>query len=166
LHYNTETLALINAVHRYGGIVLLDCQQTDKTLDSARLVELLRRVDIFLPNADEAMKLTHAATVSEAIKRLGDLTPTVVVKLGAAGALARQGAKTIHIPAISVKAVDTTGAGDSFSAGFLYGYLNGESLETCLRCGNICGGLSTTAYGGATAAPTVEQLTDWLERYE
>ena len=60
--------------------------------------------------------------------------------------------------AIPIEVVDTIGAGDCFNAGFLYGHLKGAPLETCPRYDNICGRLSTTARGGATAAPTRDEL--------
>ncbi len=153
------------ATHGYGGLVYMDCQHTDETLDTPGLAEMLRGVDIFAPNATEALHLTGAATVEAAVARLAELTPLVVIKLGADGVMAQAGARVIHVPGISVEALETTGAGDCFNAGFLYGYLRGEPLETCLRCGNICGGLSTTARGGATAAPTAIEVEEWLRRY-
>jgi fructose-1-phosphate kinase PfkB-like protein len=53
-----------------------------------------------------------------------------------------------------------TGAGECFNAGFLYGHLRGLPLDASLRCGNICGGLSTTARGGV-AAPWAAQVEEW-----
>jgi sugar/nucleoside kinase (ribokinase family) len=61
--------------------------------------------------------------------------------------------------------VDTTGAGDCFNAGFLYGHLNGNPLEQSLRYGNICGGLSTTGYG-TEATPTLTEFQQELQRLE
>jgi len=58
---------------------------------------------------------------------------------------------------MKVEVVDTTEAGDSFNAGFLSAFMGGESVETCLEYGNICGGISTTKRGGANSVPTLEQ---------
>jgi sugar/nucleoside kinase (ribokinase family) len=71
----------------------------------------------------------------------------VVVKAGADGAYAYQKGQLLHMPALNLKPLDTTGAGDCFNAGFLRAWLDGYPLETCLRWGNIVGGLSTQGYG-------------------
>src|SRR5205085_6102624 len=114
-------------------------------------------------NASEALQLTGAATVEAALAQLAELTPLAIVKRGAQGAIAQAGQHMGRAPAIGVDVFDTTGAGDCFNAGFLYGHLRGLPLEDCLRCGNICGGLSTTARGGA-AAPSAAQVEEWLRR--
>jgi len=59
--------------------------------------------------------------------------------------------------------VDTTGAGDSFNAGYMYGYLTGENVETCLLYGNACGALSVGAYGGSTGTPDREGMEDFIK---
>ncbi len=158
-------IELAEAAHRHHCVVFMDCQHTAATLDTPGLAEMLRRLDIFAPNKSEALQITGEASVERAAARLAELAPLVVVKLGAAGALVQEGQKALHVPAIPVRAIETTGAGDCFNAGFLYGYLHGQSLETCLRCGNICGGMSTTARGGATAAPTAAEVQEWLLNY-
>ncbi|HIQ05514.1 MAG TPA: hypothetical protein EYH31_07425 [Anaerolineae bacterium] len=118
--------------------------------------------DIFLPNEIEALLLTHSRTLEEALPELTQLGPLVVVKRGAKGAIAVNEHGIVEMPAISVQPVDTTGAGDCFNAGFLYGWLQRWPLSQCLRAGNICGGLSTTSPGGSTASPALAELTDWL----
>ena len=68
----------------------------------------------------------------------------------------------LEVPAFRVEAVDTTGAGDSFNAGFISAYLRGENTEICLMTDNACGALSVTAMGGNTAFPAAEQLEQFL----
>lgn len=58
--------------------------------------------------------------------------------------------------------MDTTGAGDSFNAGFVYGFLTEKGLEECLACGNACGALNVTAYGGNTGFPDKEGLKEFM----
>jgi sugar/nucleoside kinase (ribokinase family) len=161
LHYGEVYTDLFVAARQHGAIIFMDCQCTDATLDTPGVVEALRVVDIFAPNEVEALQLTGAATVEHALARLAELTPLVVVKLGAEGAIAQADDRVIRSPAIRVKAVDTTGAGDCFNAGFLYGYLREAPLKACLQSGNICGGLSTTAVGGTAAAPTAAQVEEY-----
>jgi sugar/nucleoside kinase (ribokinase family) len=87
---------------------------------------------------------------------LADLAPLVVVKRGSAGAMAREGHTVVDAPALPVKVSDTTGAGDCFNAGFLYGRLAGMPLAECLRRGNICGALSTISRGAGTLPTAAE----------
>ena len=165
LHHGMVYANLFACARAQGAVIFMDCQSTDATLDTPGVVEALRAVDVFAPNEVEVLQLTGAATVERALARLAEITPLVVVKLGAEGAIARQDGGVVRVPAIPVEVVDTTGAGDCFNAGFLYGYLRGAALETCLRSGNICGGLSTAAVGGRAAAPTAAQVEEHLRRY-
>jgi sugar/nucleoside kinase (ribokinase family) len=87
--------------------------------------------------------------------------PTVVVKLGPEGAIARKGDETVRREGFEVDVVDTTGAGDSFNAGFLHGYLAGMDLAECVDLGNACGALSTRAPGGTTSQATFEEAREF-----
>ena len=73
------------------------------------------------------------------------------MKVGAEGALAQRGAERFKASAFRVNAVDSIGAGDSFDAGFLFQYLRGADLPTCLAAGNLAGAFSTTRPGGTEA---------------
>ena len=128
--------------------------------------DLLRLVDVFLPNEAECCAIARAPHLPDALEKLSALAGLVAVKRGADGALLRRGAQIIAAAPIPVKVVDTVGAGDSFDAGFLYGYLSGWELPRALRLGVICGGLSTQAAGGVTAQPTLEEAEVYLERME
>ncbi|MEZ4635565.1 MAG: carbohydrate kinase family protein [Caldilineaceae bacterium] len=70
----------------------------------------------------------------------------------------------VHTGVLPVTPVDTTGAGDSFDAGFLYAFVNGLSLDECMRYGAVCGGLSTTGPGGISALPTLSEVELWLPK--
>ena len=130
----------------------------------ARAAEALPETTIFFPNENEALRITGSASLEEALDRLSDEVPLVAAKLGAAGGLARAGEKVARASALPVQVVDTVGAGDSFDAGFLYGYLNGWGLSDCLRLAVACGSLSTRGSGGTSAQPTLEEAMRALER--
>src|ERR1700730_17653645 len=84
------------------------------------LHDILRYVDIFLPNEREARKAAGTEDLEVAIRHLAELVPTVVVKLGRDGAMAQRAGARFFSPAQMVDAVDPVGAGDSFDAGFLH----------------------------------------------
>ncbi len=115
------------------------------------LQEVLRYVDVFLPNEREACKAAGVEDVEAAIQKLSQLVPLVVVKLGRKGSVAQRGGQRFVGPAQEIVPVDTVGAGDSFDAGFLHQYVAGADLPTCLASGNLAGALSTTRPGGTEA---------------
>jgi sugar/nucleoside kinase (ribokinase family) len=115
------------------------------------LRDALRHVDVFLPNEREARKIVHTENLDDAIATLSAMVPTLVVKLGTKGAIARQGNKEFRSPAVPVTVLDPVGAGDSFDAGFLHHYIQGADLAACLDWGNLAGALSTTRPGGTEA---------------
>ena len=128
------------------------------------LLEVLRHVDVFLPNEREACKAAGTDDLEAAIRKLSQLVPLVVVKLGRNGALAQRGTERSVSPSRTVKTVDTIGAGDSFDAGFLHEFVRGASLETCLASGNLVGALSTTRPGGTEAFRDLTHRNNFLEK--
>jgi sugar/nucleoside kinase (ribokinase family) len=129
----------------------LDTNDDPDDLWAHDLLEVLRYVDVFLPNEREIMKITRTENVAAGLAKLASIVPTVVVKLGARGAIARRGRTELTAPPVSVEAVDPVGAGDSFNAGFIHQYVRGADLATCLRYGNLAGAFSTTMPGGTEA---------------
>ena len=119
--------------------------------------ELLSATDVFLPNQTEALSITKSDNVESAARQLATKAKLVALKLGADGALACQENTITHAKSISVNVVDTVGAGDSFDAGFIYGYLNNWQLEKSLRLACVCGALSTQQAGGTNGQPTLEE---------
>lgn len=151
-------------LRRRGMQIVMECQSTGETLDNPAVRRAIEGVDAFMPNSVEAQQLTGASNTLEAMDALADLCPLVVIKDGPAGAHAAAGGRRYHAPSLPVTPLDTTGAGDCFNAGFVKAWLEGLPVETCLQWGNVCGGLSTTALGGATAAPRLAEVQQWLER--
>jgi sugar/nucleoside kinase (ribokinase family) len=113
--------------------------------------ELLRHVDVLLPNEREVKKLAGTEDLEKAIDKVAALVPVLAVKLGRLGATARRGAEQVTVAPVEVDAIDPVGAGDSFDAGFLHQYVRGASLETCVAYGNLAGAFSTTRPGGTEA---------------
>jgi sugar/nucleoside kinase (ribokinase family) len=126
------------------------------------LHEALRHVDIFLPNQAELLAITRQADVAAALAALGDTVPTIAVKLGSRGAQALHTGQLVEAGPIEVAAIDTTGAGDSFDAGFIYGHLAGWPLDESLRMACVCGALSTRALGGTAAQATLAEAQAFL----
>ncbi|HBX70445.1 MAG TPA: carbohydrate kinase [Chloroflexi bacterium] len=126
---------------------------------------LLPLVDVFLPNENEARALTGIDSLEEAARGLATNSKVVAVKLGASGGLAFQGDAIPdgagdaiqRAPAIPVEVVDTVGAGDTFDAGFVYGFLQGWPMGKALRLGIACGSLSTQKSGGLEGQPTLNE---------
>ena len=115
------------------------------------LIDVLKYLDVFMPNEREARRIAGTENLDAAIARLAEMVPLVVVKMGSKGALARRGHEQLRRAAIGVEPVDAVGAGDSFDSGFISQYVRGSDLETCLRYGNLAGAFSTTRAGGTDA---------------
>lgn len=122
----------------------------------------LPNVDLFLPNETELCAIAGSDDQEHALATLATRVPIVAAKLGARGGVARQGAAIARAPALPVAVADTTGAGDSFDAGFVYGFLHGWSLGECLRLACACGSLSARAAGGTAAQPTLAEAREAL----
>ena len=154
--------ALFQCAHSLGLTTSLDTNY-DPSEKWIGFDELLSATDIFLPNKTEALSITQLDDVESAAKQLANKSKLVAVKLGADGAMLRTKDKTIFKPSIPVNIVDTIGAGDTFDAGFLYGYLNNWGLEQSLQLATVCGALSTQASGGTAAQPTLDEALAFLK---
>jgi sugar/nucleoside kinase (ribokinase family) len=128
--------------------------------DSIR--DVFAYTDLLFLNATEALQLTRARNARAALKALSKEVPCAVIKLGARGALAVREGEITSASGFKVEPIDTTGAGDSFAAGFVSSYLRGRSVAECLRVGNACGALSTLQVGGTAGQPTRQALKRFL----
>ena len=129
------------------------------------LEEIFPHVDILLPNEHEAIRMSRADDVETALSRLAQKVETVVVKMGASGAIAIRDGRRFSAPAVPVTIVDPVGAGDSFDAGFLHQFLRAADLATCLAFGNLCGAFSTTECGGTEAFRDRARMQQFLRRH-
>jgi sugar/nucleoside kinase (ribokinase family) len=128
------------------------------------LLDVLKHVDIFLPNDREAKKIAHTADLSQAINMLAGLAKVVVVKRGSAAAICRSGQEQYSLAPPSVKTVDDVGAGDSFDAGFIHQLMRAAKLEDCLAFANLAGAYSTTKEGGTEAFRDRAALTSFMRQ--
>ena len=124
--------------------------------------DILPLVDVFLPNRNEALAITGRSSLDSAMAALAENVSVVAVKLGREGAIAREGTEVVSAGVPQVNVVDTIGAGDSFDAGFVYGYLHQWDLKKALQMAVVCGSLSTRAAGGTNGQPTLEEAMAYL----
>jgi sugar/nucleoside kinase (ribokinase family) len=125
----------------------------DRPLD-----DVLANADVLFANEAEARAMTGAPTAEAALERLATRCPCVAIRRGAAGAIGAAGSEVRVAGADAVEVVDTTGAGDAFNAGFLFGWLGGASLEASLAMGTVCGTASVGDFGGYRGVPREDEL--------
>ncbi|HWC18024.1 MAG TPA: carbohydrate kinase family protein [Terriglobales bacterium] len=150
--------SLIRRLRAQGLTVSADIGWNPRLFKSPGLLRLLGELEFIFPNEIEALEMTGQRSVERALSKLGGCVRVPVIKLGKAGSVAIVNGKSMRARSIRVRSIDATGAGDAFNGGFLHGYLAGWPLMDCLRAGNVCGALATTAAGGSSAMPTLARL--------
>jgi len=130
------------------------------------LADLLEVVDFYIPNELEAMRLTGAQSPGAAARALAEHLEHAIVKLGGEGCLLYSQGREMLIPSLpGVKAVDTTGAGDAFLAGFLYGLMKAVPLPQAILYGNITGAACVAQVGALTGYVTEAELLQKAEEH-
>jgi sugar/nucleoside kinase (ribokinase family) len=119
--------------------------------------------DVVFMNEEEARMLA-GADAADAVHKVGSWVDTAVVKLGKRGSIIKRGETIVPIEAVAVDAVDTTGAGDAYAGGFLYGLARGWDLEACGHLASAVAGLTVAQVGGVVRdhemlAKTLARLT-------
>nr|WP_237694855.1 PfkB family carbohydrate kinase [Streptomyces sp. SID5468] len=150
---------------RHGSRIFADVGWDDTgRWDPADLADL-EHCDAFLPNAVEAMRYTRTDCPREAARRLADRVPLAVVTMGSEGAYAVDSARgqTAEVPALTVEALDPTGAGDVFVAGFVTGSLAGWPLADRLAFASLTAALSVQEFGGSLSAPGWLEVATWWQ---
>ena len=120
-------------------------------------------MDFITPNEDEARYFTgkdQPEAMADEFLRFG--VRNVIIKLGKNGCLMKNARETLRLPGYRIRAVDATGAGDNFAAGFIAEILRGSTSEEALRFANACGAVCTTAVGASAALRSRQQVMDWM----
>lgn len=123
---------------------------------------LLSSTHIIFLNEQEALSFSGEKNLDKAAEIIGKSVDLLVVKRGAKGAFCIQEGHTVQADAIQVDVVDTVGAGDSFDAGFIFGYLQGWNLKRSLELGCACGGLSAQKIGGVEGQPELGEAMQYV----
>jgi len=128
------------------------------------LTPVLPHVDVFMPNIDEAAALSGENDPGRQARIFLDLgCPTVVITCGADGALLMTNSQTIIVPAAGMTAVDGSGAGDAFAAGFILGLVEGWELDEALRFAGVVGASACTQLGCTAGVFTRREATTYLQ---
>jgi sugar/nucleoside kinase (ribokinase family) len=130
---------------------------------SPALWEAFPNCDVLFVNEVELAALSGSNQVTPGLRAISRGSMIVVAKLGKHGAAALAGGQFYNADSIDVHATDTTGAGDSFNAGFLHLWLRGFPFESCLQCGSICGGLSTRKLGGCASQASWPEVEETMQ---
>ncbi len=163
-----DYIKLIEIIHAAGVQVSFDTGWDprgfiDETMKP--LLEILPKVDLFLPNIDEArniLRLRQDTTPKKVAEKLVEIgVKTAVVKLGEGGCWVANKDMVEYIPAFKVKVVDTTGAGDNFAAGFISAYIGGKTLRQSALIGSATAALKIGGVGWP-AYPHRLQLNEFL----
>lgn len=160
-HDPPASAVMARAAHNSDAIVTAD---TDNIYEG--LPDLLPLIDVLLTSAEFPHRLTGISDERAALVELKARYGCAIVgtTLGTRGARIYAEGQFIESPIFEVPGGcrDTTGAGDAFHGGFIYGLLNGEDLDTCLRLGNAVAALKCRSLGARAALPTVDELTEFL----
>ncbi len=147
-HNCRQWTAIIAKLRRKGITTSWDFGWNEPLTNDRGLTDLIDTLDFLFVNDREARLYTGTSSLQDAIAEWRKRSAITIIKLGDQGAVWLTPDRDILVPAPKVKAIDTTGAGDSFNAGFLVAWMNGKPPEQCLAAGNKIGAASTRTAGG------------------
>ena len=150
-----------------GMIVCADMTKCKGHETAENVKHALKELDYLLANEEEAGMVTGKTAAADSAEVLyGYGVKNVIIKCGGRGCYVKNSELAQVFPAVpDTKCIDTTGAGDSFAGGFLYGLSEGMSLETCVAWGNVCGSLATETVGATDGIKSREQVEVRMKRY-
>ena len=157
--------AVLTSAKEQGLLVIADTKLPNfRFLTLGDLADLLPMIDYITPNEDEACYYSGREAPEEMARVFLDYgVKNVIVKLGAKGCYYQGEEGHFSLPPCEIHAVDATGAGDNFVAGFACELLRGSGTEAALRFANACGAICATRVGAATALKSREQVLDFLK---
>jgi sugar/nucleoside kinase (ribokinase family) len=161
-----DVRTLLARARRHGLTTSIDPGFDPSEQWGADLTEALDEADLFFPNEVELAAVTGESDPAAALRVLAGRRAVTIAKLGARGCMTLVEGRLVEVPEFPIDPVDTTGAGDSFNAGFLHRWLAGRNIEESMRYGAACGALSTQGLGGTAAQPTHEQVAEFLAARE
>lgn len=153
-----EYATLLPQLRAAGSKIVFDLGWSED-LNLDQYSQILAQVDYFTPNDKEAAKLTGAASPEDSLIVLERYVPHPIISCGAGGCLARiDGTICQIVPPPGIRSIDTTGAGDNFMSGLIFGLYHALPLLDCLKIAVVTGSLSTTAPGCYGCAYTLDQV--------
>ena len=153
---------VIEIAKKHGRTISVDTAW-DESIRLEDIKDIVSASDIFMTNKIEACSITGADRAEEALDRLSEYAGIAVVKLGGKGSIVKSKETVVRVPAVEkTEVLDTTGAGDLYGAGFIYGYLNGWDLERTARFASASGSFAVTFYGGVDKTYTMENVMNYF----
>lgn len=160
----TSSLKLMDLARRFGSRVSVDLGPELVGINAQDLAQIIKRANVLFLSADEALRLYHTSSWIDSIRQLLKEGPnTVALKGGERGCYVGRGKARLHVQPFHVKTVDTTGAGDAFNSGFLWGILSDWTLERTATTANAVAALKITRAGAVDGLPTKKELIRFLK---
>lgn len=165
LSVTPDSISVIERANERAMYVSMDVSWDEAWLRDVEFFKAISKGDLFIPNEREACTITGNTSAEEAIQVLKRYVPNVVIKCGNRGAM-YWGENDDHpslIPGIPVDDItDTTGAGDNFDAGLLFGLLQKQDIHHASLIGNVCGCESIKGLGGTGRTASLADLQKFL----
>ncbi|MHB1274278.1 MAG: carbohydrate kinase family protein [Candidatus Humimicrobiaceae bacterium] len=161
-----DYIKIISSIKKRYGDITFSMDTNDDPSDGwdYEIYNILPHIDIFLINKKEALRITKKDNIDDALEKLSKIVKTVVIKLGIKGYVAKDNGNIYKGGSLKADFKDSTGAGDNFDAGFIYGFLNNMGPEKSLHIGNICGSKSVEYLGGAGTKEKFNKINSLIRK--
>jgi ribokinase len=165
-HPTQAALRILSEVRHRNGWIALDAGMEPSQKIPEKILQIARKVDLLFVSHEEATALTGKRDPRQAFRKLLKTgVRNVVLKLGKRGCLIIDNGEPLVVPPLSVRAVDSTGAGDAFNAAFLQAKLRNWSAAEAAIAANAAGAAATQVIGAGEQAPTIGQIARILRAH-